>query len=263
MAAARSDNTRPAEQAALTALVTFSDYSVAQSDFVNAREAIMQAQGLLPNSAFLTAKLIRVELAAGQIKEADKLFESLKAEEPPGNGIDLLQADILITKGKKAEAYTFYQKAWQAKPTDQTAQKIVSITRELHPDKLEVFLKEWASKMPQSTYAQTLSGNFYLEAGQTDKAISHFQKAIEVQPKNAMAMNNLAWLYFTQKKMDKARELGEKAVELAPQNAAIMDTLGWILVNSGDKSRGKAILEEAVKLAPDNAEIQEHLKAAE
>lgn len=263
MAAERSGNNKVAIQAAVRALVNFSDFSLSKGDHKTARETIMHAQSLLPNSELLTAKLIQIELADEQFKEADKLLASLRNTGTSDAGLKLLEGDIAAAKGNKLGAYKLYKQAWQGTANDTIAQKVIATMLQLgRTEEQAAFLKDWTDKLPQSTIAHTQAGNYFLQHQQSDEAISHFRKAIELQPLNAIAMNNLAWLYFTNKDFQQAKNYGEQAVKLAPNNAAILDTLGWILVNSGEKQRGKALLEKALELAPDNKEIQEHLKAA-
>jgi tetratricopeptide (TPR) repeat protein len=59
-------------------------------------------------------------------------------------------------------------------------------------------------------------------------AFDGFQDVLKSEPKNSLAINSIALLYFNQKKMDQAREWYTKLVELEPQNKEALYTLGVI-----------------------------------
>jgi Tfp pilus assembly protein PilF len=96
---------------------------------------------------------------------------------------------------------------------------------------------------------------------QTKAAIQQFQAVLKEDPKNLVALNNLATAY-QQEKDPRALEYAEKAHALAPDSAAVLDTLGWILVEQGNTARGLPLLQKAVSLAPAAPDIRYHLAAA-
>jgi tetratricopeptide (TPR) repeat protein len=73
----------------------------------------------------------------------------------------------------------------------------------------------------------------YITEGNTIEAEKSYRIALEKDPLNADAHNNLAWLYLTQrKKLDEAHRLVLRALELNPAKAGIYrDTLDKIEQN--------------------------------
>ena len=73
-------------------------------------------------------------------------------------------------------------------------------------------------------------GNAHFQKRELGKAEEYYKKAIEKEPGNADAYNNLAWLYYTKKeKLDQAENLALKALELNPAKESIYyDTLDKI-----------------------------------
>jgi tetratricopeptide (TPR) repeat protein len=60
-------------------------------------------------------------------------------------------------------------------------------------------------------------GNAHFQKGEWEKAEGYYRLAIEKEPDNADAHNNLAWLYFTRReRLDEAEKLAQKALELNP-----------------------------------------------
>jgi tetratricopeptide (TPR) repeat protein len=64
-----------------------------------------------------------------------------------------------------------------------------------------------------------------------------YKVLIELEPGDALALNNLAWV-SGELKDPKALEYAERADKLAPGNPQILDTLGILLVEKGDTARG-------------------------
>lgn len=97
-------------------------------------------------------------------------------------------------------------------------------------------------------------------AGQIDTAITGYQRVIELQPGNVVALNNLAYALAVHRKSPaEALPLANRAAKLAPTNASVLDTLGWIEHLVGNHEAAATILANAVKLDPASAEAQLHV----
>ncbi len=70
-------------------------------------------------------------------------------------------------------------------------------------------------------------GNVYFQKKEWKKAEDYYRLAVEKEPDNADAHNNLAWLYYTRReKLDEAETLALKALRLNPGKGDIYrDTL--------------------------------------
>jgi uncharacterized protein (TIGR03790 family) len=113
---------------------------------------------------------------------------------------------------------------------------------------------------PQLAVAQHLLAGKYEAAGRHDEAIERYRKIVEVNPNDALALNNLAYSLATRKgTLAEARELAERAYRLSPKVPAIADTFGWILFMSGDMRRSLDLLTAAAAMAPRNGPIGLHL----
>lgn len=68
-------------------------------------------------------------------------------------------------------------------------------------------------------------GNTLAAMEQWSQAAELYQSALQRQPEQAEAMNNLAWVLLQQGDLVEARRWAEKAVENNPHSAAFLDTL--------------------------------------
>jgi len=95
---------------------------------------------------------------------------------------------------------------------------------------LDDALKEYKLASKSLPLAYLYIGNVYYQKKDFDEAESAYQKAIDKDPLNADAHNNLAWLYYTKKeKLDEAEALALKAIELNPAKKDLyQDTLDKI-----------------------------------
>lgn len=96
-------------------------------------------------------------------------------------------------------------------------------------------------------------------AGDYEAATKRYRRVLELQPRNAVALNNLAYnLAVHGKAPQEAKPLAEKAVALTKNNPTIIDTLGWIEYLLGNHATASRLLADAVRRAPINADIRLH-----
>lgn len=109
-------------------------------------------------------------------------------------------------------------------------------------------------------YAQI--ADVYYKLNNKDSAFTYYDKALEVNPKNLMVMNNYAYyLSLENKELKKAERMSAKTVELDPKNSTFLDTYAWILYQQGNYSLARFYIERAVDNLPKNDEsgvVYEH-----
>jgi len=92
------------------------------------------------------------------------------------------------------------------------------------------------------------------------KSISVYQDVLSLDPENALALNNLAYLYAERgENLNEAIGYAKTAVETEPDNPVYLDTLGWLYFKTGENSKAREYLEKALAKDPDEPEIYDHL----
>jgi len=101
-----------------------------------------------------------------------------------------------------------------------------------------------------------------LEEAQGDhtNATSDYKRALSLQPDQAVASNNLAYLMTENGgNLDVALSLAQTARRAMPNSPDTADTLAWVYYQRGNYNSGRDLLEDALKNSPDNASIHYHL----
>ena len=117
---------------------------------------------------------------------------------------------------------------------------------------------------PESTFICHSMALIYEELSQYETSDSLFSMILASDLHNAMDMNDYAYIISeressTVKDLEFALGLAEKAIGLDPTNAMIMDTLGWIYFQIGKTNLALKYLQNSVEISGDNSVILEHL----
>ena len=85
------------------------------------------------------------------------------------------------------------------------------------------------------------------------KAIKAFEKAVGINPQNAIYQTNLAYVYFLNNKLDKAQAASTKAIGLNSQNATAYYIRGKASVWEGDNDNAISDADQAIAINPDHS----------
>ena len=122
----------------------------------------------------------------------------------------------------------------------------------------EQFAQRWIQDHPADALFPFYLADRALAARNLSVAEVRYREVLKLQPKNALAMNNLAWLSVELKKPG-AVELAEKANQLLPGRPALMDTLATALAYEKQLPRAVEIQKQAVDRAPADGGLRVNL----
>lgn len=95
------------------------------------------------------------------------------------------------------------------------------------------------------------------------EAERHLRRALELDPKNALALNYLGYLLAEQgKDLQQALSYTRQAVSAENDNGAYLDSLGWVYVKLRQLPQATSNLQAAVRLQPNDPVILGHLAEA-
>jgi Tfp pilus assembly protein PilF len=98
---------------------------------------------------------------------------------------------------------------------------------------------------PTNLPARLLLAQVNLDEGKVPAAIEQYNKVVDTDPKNVIALNNVAYILADGKQPDEALRFAQLAKQLAPENATVDDTLGWTYYQKGMYKLAVSYLESA------------------
>lgn len=119
------------------------------------------------------------------------------------------------------------------------------------PDEAKTLANSLQGTRVAQAPAERLLAAIELQQNNGAAAVPHLRRVAELQPDDALAINNLAYALAEHgNSLDEALQIAQKAKELAPNHAAVDDTLGWILYKKGLYSRAIQYLEISTRRQP-------------
>lgn len=161
---------------------------------------------------------------------------------------------------------------------DQARQKFpASFALEYFTGVAQMRLKNYAEAIKAFTAAEVIAGatdverltpSLYFQIGAAmerlkryEAAESYFNRAIDLDPNFAEALNYLAYMWAERGiNLDRAQAMLEKALRLEPKNAAFLDSMGWVYFKLGNYPRALEYVQKAVALSDEpDATLHDHL----
>jgi Flp pilus assembly protein TadD len=115
---------------------------------------------------------------------------------------------------------------------------------------------------PEDARAHNNLGAALVETGKPDEALAEYRRSLELNDQSSQAHNNLGSALAQQGKLDEALAQFEKAVELNPDNGRAHCNLGGALSEKGRTEEALEHLRKGVALEPRFADGQNNLGAA-
>jgi Flp pilus assembly protein TadD len=106
---------------------------------------------------------------------------------------------------------------------------------------------------PRNANFHIVLGQLYERLSKWDQAKEAYQKALEIQPDNPLASNNMAYVMLQEGgNVDVALTMAQTARRGDPSSANFADTLGWAYFKKGAYASAVDLFKEAIKLNKDN-----------
>ena len=235
---------------------------IAAKDTDGAVQSLKHALERKPDLANAQLAIVKLNLEAGRLADALAIARNVQKQRPKESAGYLLEGDIHVTKKAWAEAEAAYRNGLKQVGTSDLATRLDMVLRvsgnESGADK---FMAGWLRDHPKDRMVRAHLAAVATKKKDYPNAARHYKAMLEIQPDDALALNNLAYV-AGQLKDPKALEYAEKAQKIAPNNPAILDTLGMLLVDKGDTKRGVEVMQKAAGIAPKAASIHLNLARA-
>ncbi len=242
-----------AQPQAAAPLLRIAAVHAGRRDYDRAIEVLKRARRLQPDAPEVSAGLARAYLASGRPDEAMAEARTLRRQAPKSAAAFVLEGDVLAAQKRLPPAEGAYREALKLAPAEPRA--AIGLHRTLVAEgktaEAEAFAGKWTAAHASDTAMLVYLAQRELSAGNLKAAAGRYRAAVDRQPNDALALNNLAWV---------AGELGdpaalgyaERALALTPKQPAFLDTYGTLLIARGEVDKGLEALRRASELDSDN-----------
>ena len=202
---------------------------------------------------------------AKMFTEATEVCKKAVTANPNDRDLKLLLAWQLADTGKLDEGLTLANSLLTGKPSDREVYLQIS--------QIQLRLKHWKEAEEALDKAEPFAtkdedkANLYFQKGALaerekhyDQAEQLFHKVLEIDPNNAITLNNLGYMLVdkTTRYADALKYI-RKAVELEPMNGAYLDSLGWVYLKLGQYEPAEDNLRKAVERTSTDPTVHDHL----
>lgn len=125
-------------------------------------------------------------------------------------------------------------------------------------DDADKWAATWKKDHPRDAAFIYYLGDAALARNDVPAAEAHYRAVLELQPDNALALNNVSWLLTRQQKPG-AVAMAERANQLMPDQPALMDTLASALASENQTPRAIELQKKAVAQAPEDGNLRLNL----
>jgi Flp pilus assembly protein TadD len=236
-----------------------------KKDTEAARQAYQRALNADPRSYQALAGLLTTEMQGKQFGRARTLIEEQLAKMPNDPNVLLMAAQTYGALGDAFEMERALKKTVEADPASLQAYSMLGrmYYQQGRLDLARRELEKYVSTAPMSVPGNTMLGTILELQGKLDEAKGRYNKALQIDPRAAVAANNLAWISArTNGNLDMALQLAQTAKAQLPNRHEVDDTLGFIYYKKGLSSMAIEALSNSTQKQPDNPSYNYHLALA-
>lgn len=173
-----------------------------------------------PKSSLAKTAMADIAFNQGKVDGAESLLQEVLRDDPHYSNANLVMAQIAKSRGQNAEAYTQVGQALQSNP---------------------------------DAAALLAMGDLQMKSGQSDQATNTYLKVLQIDPKNTVALSNLANLFGGKGDYARALDFAQQAATSDQNSALAQYTLGTQYQNNNRSEEAIVSYARATQLDPNFA----------
>ncbi|MCL4814525.1 MAG: tetratricopeptide repeat protein, partial [Vicinamibacteraceae bacterium] len=211
------------------------------------------------------AGLVRSQLADRLYRDAEAVVARELARLPDDPTRLMLAASVAQAAGDRARTERTLRRVIEVAPERLSAYNLLGQLL-MAEGRLVDARREFealAKRQPRPVGPETMIAMTYEFENRPEDARRHYERALSLDPRAAVASNNLAWLLAkNDEQLGRALELATVAARELPDQAEVIDTLGWVHYRQGAARLAVSHFERAVALGPETPVLRYHLALA-
>jgi len=219
-----------------------------KKDLAGARKSLEEALNMGADGPLTLRLLSAVMHEQGDDEKYEALIQQAAAKNPHSATLQTALGFRLAAHGDDKGARAAFEAAKSAGDANGEVELAVLDMRTGALDTAKQRLTELA-KTHDTASLRVMLADIDSRRGAKDEAIRDYTKALQLEPSNIAAMNNLAsFLACHTDKIDEAYFWAQKAAALAPDSPETSDTLGWVLYRQKKYEEALPYLKRSVRL---------------
>lgn len=232
---------------------------VAQKDRVSALQSLRKALDIQPRLVPAQRGMIDLYLADDQTEQALSVSREMQEQRPKEAVGHVLEGDILAGSKNWGRAAQAYRTALSLEALPEPVIKLhTALSRSGKATEADRVVADWMKSHPGDPAVPMYLGIQAISADKLKDAERLFEKVVALQPRNAAALNNLAWAAGRLGRSG-ALSIAERANEVAPGQPSFMDTLAMLLSERNEHQRALELQKKAVAKDPRDPSLKLNL----
>jgi len=226
--------------------------------------AFTKALDINPTSIDALTGLTWVDLTSGRAREAVSRIETYLARMPDDPAMLKLAGRTFASAGIPDRAEQAFARAIRVNGKDAEAPSLLGrlYLREGRADAALAQFELAARLQPNAVAANTIVAMLLQRTNHNAEAQKKYEDILAVNPRAAVAANNLAWMYLDEGRLDEALQYAQVAKDELGRTPQVNDTLGWIDALRDQPLDAIPLLARAVDADPSNPAYRYHLGIA-
>lgn len=235
------------------------DAALLRKDRAAAARSLKKALELEPRLLQARRGLVAIALAEKQPAQALELARAVQKDLPAEAVGHVLEGDVEIHRQNHKAALAAYQAGLpKHNPQEAATRAHATMIAMGQAAAAEQFATRWIREHPADALFPFYLADRALAVKDYAGAEARYREVVKLQPNNALAINNVAWLMVQQNKAG-ALAFAEQANQLMPGRPPLMDTLAAALVAEKQLAKAIEVQKQAVERAPEDGGLRLNL----
>ncbi len=223
-------------------------------------QSLKRALAIAPDNLPTQRVLINAHLAKGEAAAALEVARKVQQQRPKQDEGYLFEGTIEGGRQRFDQAVQAYRAGMKA--TGGTSELVMGLHAALTAAKQQAQADkqaaEWLRTHPRDTVFRFYLGDLAMAQGDLASAETRYRDVLKIQPDQAQALNNVAWLMAKAQKPG-AVAMAERALRLQPNSSSFMDTLALALAADGQSAKAVQQAKKALAIDDKNPALRLNL----
>jgi tetratricopeptide (TPR) repeat protein len=210
------------------------------------------------------AQVIETYRLAKLYAKAEQEADAARDKYPKNRMVTLIRASVLAEAGKSEKAAAELKTLLTGKDDRETYMALAQVWDRAKNYAEMAKALDAAEKFSSS--GEEKEGVFFMRGAMFERmkkfaeSEAEFKKAIDLNPKNASALNYLGYMLADRNlRLPEAHSLIARALDLEPQNGAFLDSMGWVYFRMGKLTEAETYLLRSLEKVIRDPAIHDHL----